>query len=411
MNNINKEKINKWKTLKYAICFFFLMRIFTPDFIKNNFIVDNIYILCSELLTVGSVLYFLYVISKSRHCYLKDFSLVLLVAVYFFYYFFITFFMNGNLRRVIMISYPIIGSLCFIHNNYKLHYKELVKGISWMMNMFLLINLIDMLLIKKVLSTGNTNYMVGGKNQLSIFLVISLVFWFADRSNIYQKINIGIKDVVYLFLVLITTLISKSSTCLLTVLLIFAIFAWGELKNGNLKFNIKIITLVYVIAWFSLIIFRLQHFFSDFILNVLHKDLTFSHRTIIWDTAIETISKRWLFGYGMQDTVNIFSVNHDYTGGQNDVWTAISAHNEILQLLYYGGTILVIIFIAIYFVCLKNKNSNNKHFYLFFLGVLAILITWLSEVPGEYAMFFMLSMCYYSKRSVDNGSNKYARTN
>ena len=122
-------------------------------------------------------------------------------------------------------------------------------------------------------------------------------------------------------------------------------------------------------------------------MNLLNKDLTLSHRTIIWNKALELIREKPIWGYGLAKFINVFLVNHDYIGGNNNVWTSISGHNQFLQLIYY-------------FVCTKKEKSNNYHFKYFFLGVIEILINWMSEVPSEYAMFFMLGLCFYSERSM-----------
>ena len=142
----------------------------------------------------------------------------------------------------------------------------------------------------------------------------------------------------------------------------------------------------------------MQYLASDLIVNTLHKDLTLSHRTIIWDKALEMISDKPILGYGMSDSVNIFTVNHDYTGNNNNVWTTLSGHNQILQILYYGGIVLLLAFVFLYFVSCASERRKNHLFYIYFLSVIAVLIVWMTEVPSEYAMFTMLGMCFYSER-------------
>ena len=121
-----------------------------------------------------------------------------------------------------------------------------------------------------------------------------------------------------------------------------------------------------------------------------------SHRTLIWDAALDMIREKPIFGYGNPDSYNVFSVNHDFTGGHNDVWTTISGHNQILQILYYGGIIMLLIFVWIYFVSTKQSNKNHNS-YMFFISVIVISLTWMSEVPGEYGMFLALTMCFLSQ--------------
>ena len=411
MNYRCNRRISLFKPVWYGLCFFFLMRVFTPDFITNNVILNQVYVLVSELLTIWFSLQFVYSKFKEGHCYLYDVSLIVIVIIYFCDYFIVTFIQDGSLRRVCMVAYPIIGTLFFVHIACERHYKEMIKGISWMFNVFLLINLIDMIFVKKVLISDVTSFMVGGRNQLAIFLVLAFVFRMIDRFELQGNLYLKFKDYIYIFVLLISAVLSKSATCLVTTTLIITFFFWGELKKRKFEYNIRLFTEVYVVTWFALIVFRLQYIFAKLIMNVLHKDLTFSHRTIIWDKAIELISKKWLFGYGMSDSVNVFFVNHDYTGGNNNVWSAMSAHNELLQLLYYGGIALIIILAIVYLVAVCNKGQQNRYFGLCFLGAFGVLINWLSEVPGEYALFFMLAMCFYSKRVFGGEYNKISQQN
>lgn len=392
-----KSYINKKRAFEFSICFFFLMRIFTPEFISNNTFINSVYVLISQLLTIWCVLRFLYGIGQSQHCYLYEISLILVIASYLIYLLIITFFKAGNIQRIFMIGYPIVGTVLFIHNNVKKNYYELIKGISWLLTFFAVANFIDMVFVKHVLSSNVAVFMVGGRNQLAIFLSITVCFYFAQNIEENKKIKIQIKDVAFIALILFTTLLSKSITCLITIGMFFLLFFIYEFQGKKTILNIKIITVGYIVVWFAIIVFRMQYLFSDIITNVFHKDLTFSHRTIIWDQALKDICKNPIFGHGMTDSVNIFWVNHDYTGNNNYVWSNMSAHNEFLQLLYYGGIILLLFFALIYFIAVNKRGNRNKLFYLFFIGIMAIAVNWLSEVPGEYAMLFLLMMCFYSK--------------
>ena len=407
--NIEREYyIDKKRALGYGIYFFFLMRVFTPDFISNNSSLNESYVLVSKLLTVWCVISFIYGIVQKHHCYLHEMSLILMILLYVFYLLFITFLKGGNVQRVFMVGYPIIGTVLFIHNNIRKYYYELIKGISWLFIFFAVINFIDMVFVKRVLSSGLTNFMVGGRNQLAIFLAIAFCFYFAPKLKEHRRIKFQIIDIVFIALIFSTAVLAGSVTCIITMGLFFVLFVIYEVYNNKSVLNIKLITVGYTAAWFLIIVLRMQYLFSDVITNIFHKDLTFSHRTIIWDQALETIRENPVFGHGMADSVNVFLVNHDYSGKNNDVWTSISAHNEILQLLYYGGVILILIFFLIYFVALNKRGNRNKVFYLFFIGIIAIAVNWLSEVPGEYAMFFLLAMCYYSKgiNTYDNSKSQ-----
>ncbi|WP_296117111.1 O-antigen ligase [uncultured Eubacterium sp.] len=394
------QSVNKKKAILYGMSFFFLMRVFTPEFINENAILNLLYVSISEILTIWNVFNFCYKVGRKDHCYTSQISLIIVVIIYYLYMLFITFCEDGNIRRMLMMAYPTIGSLCFLHNHVEKRFKELLVGISWMFEFFTVLNFVDMVFVRHAYRMDQDTFLVGGKNQMAIFLALSLCFYFADKLNEEKRIKFSIRDYIFMLIIICSTLFSNSSTCIITMFIVFTMLFASEFRKKGLVINIKLITIVYIIVWFMLIVFRMQYLVSPLVHNVFHKDLTFSHRTIIWDTALQEISKKPFVGYGITDSGDVFHVHHDYTGGNNNVWANMSAHNEILQLLYYGGIILVILFFLIYLVALNLKKGEhyNKKFFIFFLSIIAILINWLSEVPGEYTMIFVLAMCYYSKR-------------
>lgn len=390
------------RVLIYIVAIFFLNRMINPSFITVNDTVANIYTVISQFFTLWYVMKFLICHMRNKKMLLSDVGIIVLCVLFFIYLLLDNLLLGGYLRRVFFVAYPIIGSICMIEVESIDHSKELLHAFSLFAFLFATLNLIDILLIR---GTGSINsassYLVGGKNQLAMFLSMSLSFFFAYNEviNTDYKTNSKLKNIFFLGIIIFNTALSRSGTCIITIgieLMLYIIYKTKGEKNLFLQ-PINILVL-YIIAWFALIIFRLQYLFSNFITNILHKDLTLSHRTIIWDRALELIRKKPIFGYGLSKSYDVFSVYHDYSGGNNSVWTSISGHNEILQLLYYGGIVLIFILLAMYFISCSRKRRQNHAFVFMFLGVVGILINWMSEVPGEYSFFLMMAMCYWSSR-------------
>ncbi len=391
----------KGRILKYAIIIFFLNRLFALEVLNYYPIIDEVYVLISEALTIWFCLKFVYIHNKNGHLYTNEVGVVFLVLIYFAYVFMDTLFQEGSIRRVLMTAYPIIGSLCFVEVESRNHYDELVRGFNLFLGFFVIVNLLDMIFIRHALiGLTTTTFLVGGKNQLAILLVVALTFFCVVRQKQDKEKLFNLKNIAYLLIILLSAILSTSSTCMITIAVIILLYILIIFKKKEQFVNPMGIMIIYIVAWFSLIVFRLHYLFADFLLYWFNKDLTLSHRTIIWDRALELISQKPIFGYGLADSLNVFFVNHDYTGANNDVWTALSGHNQFLQLLYYGGIVLIILFITLYFFATKKERRNNHHFKYYFLAVIGILINWMSEVPSEYAMFLMLGWCFFSGRSL-----------
>ena len=405
IHKLPKEKLNSgMRELWYMVAFFFLNRIVSTSIFGKSNILNEGFVLISEALTIMYFFKWVWCLLKKNRIYLSEISCILSVAAYFILMISITFVKDGNIRRIFMTAYPIIGTLCFLDVESKTHSKELLTGLYYFFTIMLIYNLIDMIFVRNVLSVTVVEFLIGSRDQLGLFLAISTSIigaFYEDNKDMMNFISKLFNFMLHL-LILLTATLSGSATTLVVLLVMYVLYISFILKVKSHILNPTFIIFVYIVSWLSLIVFRLQYLASDLIVNVLHKDITLSHRTILWDEALRLIKIKPFFGYGMSDSVDVITVNHDYTGGNNNVLSTLSSHNEILQIMYYGGIALFISFLILYFVCCSSRRRHNSKFMLFFYAVIGILLVWLSEVPSEYAMFFALGLCYYSKE-LDGG--------
>ena len=396
-NNLIYCKKNKYKCITVIFAFFFLNRIISVEILESGWI-NELYVLISEVYTVAYVLLCFGAIAKKNHIYVHEVSFILIIAFYFIYFLISTLMLGGNIRRIFMTAYPIIGTICMIDYESRRNPRELFLSMVFFFDIMVVWNFIDMLLIKKVLNNYTSVFWLGGRNQLAIFLSLA----FAFTLGYYEKYK-KLKDIKLIYvigigvIIFVSLIFSRSVTSIICTFAIFVLYFLLYIKKKNILINPIVVGIVYVITWVALIVLRIHYLLADLLMKLFGRDISLSHRTIIWDTALEFIKDKPIFGYGMPDSYNVFSVHHDYTGGNNDVWTSISGHNELLQLLYCGGMVLVIILIGVYLIGTAKCRRSELLFPIFFLSVIAILIVWLSEVPGEYALFFVLGICYYSK--------------
>lgn len=392
--------INRYKILQYIIVIFFLNRIVSMDILGNIAVLDEIYVLISEIITIWCTLKWIWYYFQKQKMYLRDVNCIIVVIFYFLLLIMISIINDGNVRRIFMTAYPIIGSLCFLDIESKKYNEELLTALYYFFYLMITCNFVDMLIVRKTFSYSATEFLVGGRNQMAIILSITtscaLAYYEEYKKNMKNVSKIF--NIILHIIILLSAILAGSATTFIVIITIYALYLLMFIKMKNIILRPYFILFGYSLIWLALIVFRLQYMASDLIVNVLHKDLTLSHRTIIWDEALRLIGQRPIFGHGMTDSVNIFTVEHDYTGGHNNVYTTLSSHNEILQILYYGGFALLLAFILLYIVCCSYRKRLNDKFSLFFFSVIAILIVWLSEVPSEYAMFFVLGLCYYSNR-------------
>lgn len=125
---------------------------------------------------------------------------------------------------------------------------------------------------------------------------------------------------------------------------------------------------------FLIIVVKIQIYFSSFIENVLHKDITFTGRTEIWQRTIDLISNNFLIGYGrlsIEDRINILN--------------ASSPHNQFLVIMFEGGILLLILtFIGMFYITKKLKKCRNKEISAILLStIFSYSIMWITE-PFSY---------------------------
>lgn len=146
----------------------------------------------------------------------------------------------------------------------------------------------------------------------------------------------------------------------------------GKIVLGAITFNRAI--LVGYISSILLIFTDFISLFRNIIVEVFNKDLTLSSRIFIWQRALAHIQKSQWIGYGNENpefTTAIIGINH--------------THNLILEILYRGGIIGLILFSFALFYCGRvSLRSKGKILYIFLCGTLATFFLSLSVEFGFY---------------------------
>ncbi len=232
-------------------------------------------------------------------------------------------------------------------------------------------------------------YLLGNDNTTTITLLLGALFilFYANYSNnqIYKKLA-----AISIVLVSLTFALTWCATGVVGVimLLVFYLFIYNR-KNDYSKFlNLRTYLIVALILFLVIVIFRLQDMFGFFIEGVLHKDLTFSWRTLIWDNCLHYIRHYPLIGIGVQDfAVRLAAIN------------IYHAHCTFLQVLLEGGVLGFLAFLNIFRIVWKKLNQcpSYKGAGIIAFGIFIYFITGLVEVFQDSQMLYIfLVLGYYS---------------
>ncbi len=283
----------------------------------------------------------------------------------------------GYISIVLMSLYMTID--LFAHRNLKM----LLNGLINVLTVILTLNLISGILFPDGIK--DELFFIGIRTRFTEVVLVDIVLTLT-YDKLYLK-SIGKKSCFIIFLSIFTVLMFWIATAVigLSCFLLICLF------YKKIKFN-KTTFIHWIVFTFILEILivhvRVLDNLDWLLVDILHKTTSLSGRTGIWDNAFPIIFENPIFGHGMVDNGNF--VPWVWGEGEIGLW---QAHNQWLQLLYDGGLICVISFVAIIVVCYKKINQNKKsvirsQFLIF--GIIVFYIMMIVEIFSYTPYFFVL---------------------
>lgn len=201
-------------------------------------------------------------------------------------------------------------------------------------------------------------------------------------------------NVIPVTLISIVTLATVQSMTSLTGILLFLLFCFIPsrklLKTG-------IITLIATVIFFQIFVcFQgkgIEHnsLIVWFVEDVLDKDITFTHRTYMWDAASKVFVDSPIYGYGLVNADWYYSHMSSFAKGP---------HNFIWGILIYGGIILLALFTYIcYMVFIKLPATNDKSVLLIYAVAATMFTMMIMEVYPLPFIITLITFAYFAPRS------------
>lgn len=193
-------------------------------------------------------------------------------------------------------------------------------------------------------------------------------------------------DTYFMIVVMTSTMLYVWSGTGVVVCVLITLFALAfQGKRIESIFNWVCLSLAYVGIYCAIVVFRLQNLFSGLIVDVLHKDITFTGRTDLWDMAMLYISRKPYTGYGITAKFLTMKSGISY-----------SPHNLILQILLAGGALSLTMFTLMYIVAVKKlKPQKYKYSCLLAFSIFCYLIASLTEsTMNTQYLYFIFVLAY-----------------
>lgn len=280
---------------------------------------------------------------------------------------------------------------------------KVVKFLSNYYLILLILNLIGIIiayLMEKPFYQFFDTYLLGQDNRFILYIIPTLLgFLYLGKTTSLKSNKIKL---VLTYVIGTYTVYFLWSVASLIVLLIIGISYIGIKILKKLKVNVYICSITIITICIGIVFFKIQEYFSYFIVNVLHKSMTLSYRTIIWDRALKILlesKNNIIFGVGYFDTSYLFM---DILGRLNHL------HNLILDPLFSGGIIGLIMYMSIFYCVAKNINLTKEIFEGKVIALIytSLLILLIFDTFEAYQIYYLIIYLLYIIPSIFKDKEK-----
>lgn len=294
-----------------------------------------------------------------------------------------TIYCGGNYTSLFLAIFNALAICLVVEMGLKTDPDALLDGASFTLGLFVLINFATIILFPQGMYEFNTftqNYFLGYRNNSIMLFFPAIIFSIVRSLRKYNKLTLSSFVITAVSFATVILAFSATSVIGMTVFTLFLLLA---LINKMPNFlNIITYLAINIAYFFGVIILRLQEAFAFIIVDMLGRDLTFTGRTKIWDSALATFAKSPVFGVGEIEN----QASRDLIG-------ATHAHNYYLDLLYKSGLPGFLIFFAILIICgvaLYRNRKNGKIPFVVSGAICAFMIMLQSEAYYNIYYFFSI---------------------
>lgn len=181
--------------------------------------------------------------------------------------------------------------------------------------------------------------------------------------------------------IILSSVLSGSATLAATTFLL--VLLWNYVRKGKINIKIKhgiVISLVFLVC---VVVLRMQNYFAFIIERLLHRNLSFTGRTAIWNSSLYMFKNRPIIGYGYWVYPRMTDWAADLYTSINGEAVASHAHCQYLHFLIQGGIIFLICFVLLNLWISKLFSSRNNSI-MRFTSLIVFLIMFAGLVETMY---------------------------
>lgn len=232
-----------------------------------------------------------------------------------------------------------------------------------------------------------------------IYLLIPYICFSLMHSEMKYGKLFSFYSIYAITLSIVSEFIVFSGTGVMSVLFYFAFLIIMRTKLSDVAIKPKYLLGIFYIGTILIVILRLQNLFKFIIVDYLHKDLTLTGRTYLWDYALSVIKSNLILGVG-ECGYTVVGLHGSY----------LHPHCLILDLLYKGGIIMFSLFNILIFKFSKNikKYSWNIYSKILLISVGSFLFSDIVN-SGQYKPFLwcLLVMSAYLSQIIEKDTKQF----
>lgn len=370
--------LKKLKMIGIMACIF--LAIFRPRIVTANSTFTSLYWLGYEVITAFSIIF---IFMKIKEKGVKAFSpIVYLIAIYCLFEM-VAQYLNGLFTISGFVNLWVFIAVAAFSDHYiKKDCKTFFSFLSVFTGILIFINNVSYFVIYLLPNitdaTGNIVYFWQTRNHMSSLFMLNIVSSLLANGMLQSRVMKKWSWFVWANTIW-SVLIFNSSTTVVgfaVMLLLIVLFS-----HNRASFKPQLLFISTLIVNFSMVIFRVQDVFAWLIETILKKSLTFTNRTLIWDSALLKIMGKPLYGYG-ESNVFKYSFASD----------AIPAHNQLLDVAIKCGLIGLVLFLLLFMYFFKTaaKHPESRPGMYVTSAMLSFMVMMITESCSPYQPWYIM---------------------
>lgn len=314
----------------------------------------------------------------------------------------------GNIKEALVQVVNILGIYILTELAARHSFQNLLRSLYYLLSILLVLHLASQFIFPNGMALNEYYnykvYFMNIDNLMAPLVFLAMLVTILYSEYVYQRITWPAVGMLAVSSAIIVKSWAASALVGWFIFLVFLVFFYRRKLGRFFKFHY--LAAAYVVIFFSVVVFRLQNLFSFIIVDILHKDLTFTHRTEFWDIAYSLIGEHWLVGLGVpleKGHIQLPSFNNLYYYG----------HNIIIEILLVGGVLLLAAFLIALFFSGRKVMSVKNHPWAALISALlfSFFIVMLMESYYQNSAFWAMLAIAFSLPSGIAEAEKFQRQN